>query len=136
MELLIKMSLHLHLFFIVAMLVLGLINVFISYSEKAFLAFERKIKFLMPLYYMCYASIAFTGLILYASMHFNASHTVYMMIFAWVVIFVMSIKAYKQRKKMDANDDTLRVAYKRFMLQKFSFDLFLLLIVGMLSSML
>jgi hypothetical protein len=135
MEDLINMAINLHLIFIVAMVLLGALNLLFIYTSDSFFGFTKKIKFVSPQYYMMLASIFFTGLIVLGVSQFRFSFEIFLMIVAWFVIFIMSIKSFKIFKRTTKEGKIAKEAYKKFVIKKYSIDIILLILVGIYSYM-
>lgn len=133
MEDLIIMAINLHLIFIVAMVLLGLLNLYFIYASENFLSLTKKIKFVSPQYYMMFASIFFTGLIVLGVTQFKLSFEILLMILVWIIIFVTSIKSFKLYKRTRTSGKSAQEAYKKFVIKKYLIDAILLLVVGIYS---
>ncbi|MDN5376859.1 MAG: hypothetical protein PWQ42_155 [Sulfurospirillum sp.] len=120
MQELLDMAIKLHTIFIGCMLVIGVVNLFIILSDAK--NFSKKIKFLNPIYYMFFAAIGFTGVIILGVMHLKISHASALMIGVFLVIFIMSIKLYKVYKKASLQQ------YRTYAKRKYLLDLGLMLL--------
>jgi hypothetical protein len=136
MDELVKLSVKLHVIFIYAMILIAFINLFFIMSNKEFLTFTKRVRFLAPQYYMFFSAVFFTGLLVFAVTRFSLSLSVLLMILVWVIIFITSIKTHKIYKKTHPKDEVATSAYKRFMIKKFIFDIVLLLGVTLLTYVL
>ena len=133
MEELINMAINLHLIFIVAMILLGLLNLFFIYSSNDFVLFTKKVKFVSPQYYMMLASIFFTGLMVLGVLKFTFTFDMLLMCIAWLIIFITSIKSFKIYKKTHPKDEIAKEAYKKFALKKYMLDVALLSFVSLFT---
>jgi hypothetical protein len=136
MDELVKLSIKLHVIFIYAMILIAIINLFFIVSNKDFLTFTKRVRFLAPQYYMFFSAVFFTGLLVLAVTRFSLSLSVLLMIFVWIVIFVTSIKSHKIYKKTHPKNEIATSDYKRFMIRKFLVDIVLLVGVTLLTYLL
>lgn len=120
MEELLITAIKFHIYFLIGMVIAALINLYFIFTSKEF---SKKVKKVNPAYYGLFASVAFTGVIILAVYHLHMTHTVYMMIVAWLVIFVMSMKLFKKYKYGTPAE------YREFAKKKYILDIALISIV-------
>lgn len=133
MQDMIEMSIMLHVVFIYAMVFLGCINLYFILRGDGFVNFTKKIKFVSPQYYMMLSAIFFTGLIVLGVSRFDMTWSIVLMIIAWLLIFILSIKSFKIYKRTHIKNIDSQNAYKKFAIKKYSIDIFLLVIVSIIS---
>lgn len=133
MDELVKLSIRLHVIFIYAMIFLACINFLLIASNKDFLTFTKRVRFLAPQYYMLLAAIFFTGLLVFAITRFDLTLRVAAMLIAWIAIFILSLKSYKVYKKIHPKDEVATKAYKKLVLKKYFIDIVLLVGVTLLT---
>lgn len=119
----VKLTLILHNFFMFGFMVLALIGLIISIKTTDYYIFKKRFKLLMPMYYMFFASLFFTGIIVLTINHFLLTFSSLFMLVVWFIILTTGIKAYKKSKNLDKKDDFIKFAQK-----KYSIDILITLI--------
>ena len=117
MEELVITAIKYHQYFIGGMLIVALVNLYFIFTSKEF---SKKVKRINPVYYALFASIAFTGIVVLGVNKMHISHTVYLMLIVWLVIFVMSMKLFKKYKYGSPNE------YRAFAKKKYILDIVLI----------
>ncbi|NLC27821.1 MAG: hypothetical protein GX780_03500 [Campylobacteraceae bacterium] len=129
MEILLDLSVKLHLFFAILVLLVALYHVAILWAKKEFIWLFKKIHWWIPTYYFLLSGLFFTGLVAWTSLHFYLSHWTAMMILAWALMLGGSIVAYKLFKRTKtSNDPKFQEAFKKFASRKYLFDC--LIVIG------
>jgi len=117
MEELVITAIKYHQYFIGGMLIVALVNLYFIFTSKEF---SKKVKRINPVYYALFASIAFTGIVVLGVNKMHISHTVYLMLIVWLVIFVMSMKLFKKYKYGSPGE------YRAFAKKKYILDIVLI----------
>ena len=117
MEELVITAIKYHQYFIGGMLIVALVNLYFIFTSKEF---SKKVKRINPVYYALFASIAFTGIVVLGVNKMHISHTVYLMLIVWLVIFVMSMKLFKKYKYGSPDE------YRAFAKKKYILDIVLI----------
>ena len=125
MDELIKLSIQLHILFVVLLVGLIVGNLYLLQRNKTFFNLSKRLELLAPQYYIALSAIFFTGLIVMAVQQFSFSARIWEMIFTWVVLLGVAIRTHKRYKKIDKTEVSQN-EYKRFALKKCLFDLVLL----------
>lgn len=124
MEELLISAIKYHVYFVIAMMIVALINLYFVFMDKGF---SKKVKKVNPVYYSLLASVAFTGVIILAVYRFEMTLASYLMITVWLVIFVMSMKLFKKYKYGSPSE------YRAFAKKKYILDIILLFGTFMLA---
>ncbi|HIP30715.1 MAG TPA: hypothetical protein EYG93_01400 [Sulfurospirillum arcachonense] len=117
MEELVTTAIKYHQYFIGAMLIIALINLYFIFTCKEF---SKKVKKVNPVYYAMLASVAFTGILVLGINSFHMTHAVYLMLVVFLVIFVMSMKLFKKYKYGSPDE------YRAFAKKKYILDIVLI----------
>ncbi|WP_024954921.1 hypothetical protein [Sulfurospirillum arcachonense] len=119
MEELILTSIKFHKYFVYAMVLVAILNLFFIFTNKEF---SKKVKLINPIYYMFLAAVIFTGVLILGAYQFYMSHSVMLMIIVWLVIFIMSMKLFKIYKY------GTNVHYRAFAKKKYMLDIVLIVV--------
>ena len=133
MEELIRLSINLHVIFIVLLIVLIAMMLYLLKSDKDFLKISKKLELITPQYYIVLTAIFFTGLIVWAVTKFAFSLAVLVMVALWLYSIVFGIKNYKVYKKMQKKDAFAQAEYKQLAQKKYVIELGLLVAVSALA---
>ena len=134
MEELLKMTVDVHVIFIMATMIMAAINVLVVNSTSEFTILGKRASFLLPMYYMCLSGVIFTGLILMGISHFNFTLSISLMLIVWLVIFVLTIKSYKALKRTRiSNDPLLKRQFVWFVKRKWVTDLVLIVLITLFA---
>ena len=133
MEQLFNLTLRLHEAFVGILLLFAIINYFIINDKLDFDALHKRVKTILPLYYLFLSAIIFTGLILLGVSKFTIHHTVILMIFVWFIIFFMTIRRYKKLKSLRRGDKRRMARFIRFSKRKHLIDAFLIIVTMALA---
>ncbi len=125
MEELLKSAIKYHTISIGFMLIIASTNLYFIFGDKNF---SKKVKMLNPLYYMFFAIVGFSGVIVLAIYQFSISHMVWLMIAVFLIIFVMSMKLYKVYKYQHSK-------YRAFAKKKYLLDVALMVLTMSLVYM-
>ena len=95
-----QLFLAIHLYSVYASGILMLIYLILTQgSFKTEFNFIRRIRVFLPLYYLFFAIMLFTGLLLFALKRYEWSFAVKYMVLVWVAIFALSIWQFLLFKK-------------------------------------
>lgn len=138
MEELMSASVNLHIAFVAIMILMACFNLYLIVKKTEFSEFSKKVHSIAPLYYMIMAALIFTGLIAMGVNHMALTLHVTLMIIAWFIIFILSMKAYKKYKKTKINprDTALQSDYKSFAKKKYIIDISLMILITMITYLL
>lgn len=124
MDELLRMSIGLHLLFVVATMAMAALHVSLLWFIKDFQSLGKKIHALIPAYYFMLSCLFFTGLIAWAVLHFHFSHAVVTMVVAWMLLLGGSIKGYGLFKRTKfSSEEAVRQRFVAFAKKKYLFDL-------------
>lgn len=131
------MAINLHLVFIIAMIFIAILNLYFILFDKDFASFSQKIYFIAPQYYMVLAALFFTGIVVLGVTQMQLSLQVVVMIIAWFVIFITSIKNYKKYKLTKTHPKNLehQDAFRAFAKRKYSIDIAVIALTSLISYM-
>lgn len=119
MEELVTTAIKYHQYFVSAMVLVALVHLYFIQTSKDF---SKKVKMLNPIYYMFFSAVAFTGVLVLGINQLHVTHSVYLMIFTWFVIFVMSMRLYKIYKYQSSE------IYRAFAKKKYLLDIVLIIV--------
>lgn len=117
MEEIVVLAVKLHQYFIGAMLLVACLNLFFIFTNKDF---SKKVKMINPIYYMFFASVGFTGVLVFGINGLHVSHAVALMMTVFLVIFIMSMKLFKVYKYQSNSK------YRAFAKKKYILDIILI----------
>ena len=118
--------LALHLYSVYASGVLMIIYLILTQGNfRTEFDFIRRIRMFLPIYYLFFAVMLFTGVLLLSIKQYESNAIVKYMVFAWVVMLALSIFQFVLFKK--ARKTKL---YKRFRMMSFFILLFNLLLLA------
>ncbi|ARU47378.1 hypothetical protein Sdiek1_0195 [Sulfurospirillum diekertiae] len=134
MDELIRLSIQLHLLFIILLVVLIGLNIYLLKSDKTFLKLSKRLELIAPQYYIVLSAIFFTGIIVMAVQQFNFSFSVWIMILVWLLIVAFGIRGHKLYKKIERTEES-QSAYKHYAIKKYSIDLLAVIAISILFYM-
>jgi hypothetical protein len=126
MDELIRLSIQLHLVFIVLLGLLIGINLYLLNSDRTFVKLSKRLELLAPQYYIILSAIFFTGIIVMAVQQFHFSISIGLMLVVWGGMIAFGIKGRRMYKKIERTESSQR-AYKQFAIKKYALDLLALL---------
>ncbi len=129
----ITMSINLHLFIIVATILLALYSIYTSNKIENETTYINKMKYIQPQYLMITSAIVFTGAVVMAVNHFNLQISLVIMIIAVLWMFYTSIKKHLIRQNSDTNDKESMRTFRAYVKKKYTIDIVLMLLVGAVS---
>jgi len=128
-----NLTIGLHEAFVGILLLFAIVNYFIINDKLDFDALHKRVKIILPLYYLFLAMVIFTGLILLGVSKFTIHHTVILMIFVWFIIFFMTIRRYKKLKSLRRGDKRRMARFVRFSKRKHLIDASLIIVTMALT---
>ncbi len=131
MDELFKTTLIFHTAFAGIVLFLAIFNYFLINDKLDYKRLVKRVRTILPIYYLFLATVLFTGLILLGVAQFTIHHVVYLMVVVWFVILMMTIRRYKKFKSLRSDDEIRRGRFVRFSKRKFLIDM--ALIVAMIA---
>ncbi len=132
---LIDLTLKMHGSFVGILLLTAVFNYFFLDKDFEVKTIKKRVRMILPAYYLILSLILFTGLVLLGAVQFTNlySFVVFSMIAVWIFILVTCIKSYKKMKFLQKEDIN---SYLRFYKRKYLADISLLIFVSGLSYML
>jgi len=127
------LTLHLHTAFIGIVLILAVINYFVINYNLDYDALRKRVRTILPIYYLFLAMVLFTGLVLLGLAKFNMHSSVIFMIITWLVILLTTIKRYKKFKSLKRNDKRRIGRFVRFTKRKHIIDIVFILVTIVLA---
>lgn len=119
MEELISIAIKFHTIFLGCMIIVACINLFFIFTNEEF---SKKVKYLNPVYYMFFAAVGFTGIIVLGINHLVVTHATALMIVVFLIIFIMSMKLFKVYKRQSVSK------YRAFAKKKYIIDIVLIVL--------
>lgn len=128
MEILLNLSIKLHVAFAILVLLVALYHMAILWAKKEFAWLSPKIHWWIPAYYFLLSGLFFTGFIAWTSLQFHLTHWVAIMLLAWALMLGGSIMTYKRFKHTKrSNNPEIQEKFKKFALYKYAFDCFVIM---------
>ncbi len=128
MDELFKTTLIFHTAFVGIVLILATVNYFLISYDLDYDKLRKRVKTILPIYYLFLATVIFTGIILLSVVRFELYHSVIFMIIVWFVIFLTTIKRYKKFKSLKRDDKRRISRFVRFSKRKHMIDILFILI--------
>ena len=128
MDQLFNLTRILHEAFVGILLLFAMVNYFIINDKLDFDALHKRVKTILPLYYLFLSAVIFTGLILLGISKFSIHHTAILMILVWFVMLFMTIRRYKKLKSLRRGDKRRLARFVRFSKRKHLIDIFLIIV--------
>lgn len=120
-------TLKFHASFAGILFFVAIINYFVIKSGLEYKVFVKRIRTILPIYYMFLTTILFTGLVLLGVSQFEIHYVVYFMVVIWLVVLVTTIKIYKKFKPIRSKDFQAIEELVRFSKKKHLADMALIL---------
>jgi len=136
MDELLKMSLDIHIFSVVASIIFCIVNLFIIKNVENYIAMTKKVEMFTPIYYFFISLAMFTGFVMWAVSRFKFDISVYLMVLSFIAIIVGAAKSYKLFKKTRIKDKNSQKVFREFAIKKYIFDAILLILVAFLAFLL
>jgi len=125
---LIDLTLKMHGSFAGILLLMAIFNYFFIDKNFEVKVIKKRVRMILPAYYLVLSLILFTGLVLLGAVQFTNLYSlvVLVMIIAWLFILVMSIKSYKKMKFLQKEEiESYIIFYKK----KYILDTIILFVV-------
>ncbi len=115
MDELFSLTLKLHGSFVGILLLMAVFNYFFLNKKLDLVTLKKRVRAVLPSYYLVLSLILFTGLVLLGAVQFkNIYFVVVLMITVWLFVLVMSIKTYKKMKFLQTEEiESYVVFYKK-----------------------
>ena len=127
MDELFSLTLKLHSAFVGILLLMAVFNYFFLNSDLDLSVLKKRVRAVLPAYYLVLSLILFTGLVLLGAVQFkNIYFVVVLMIMVWLFVLVMSIKTYKKMKFLQTEEIHSYVAFYK---KKYIMDTVLLFVM-------
>ena len=128
MDELFKTTLIFHTAFAGIVLILAVINYFVINDKLDYKALVKRVRTILPIYYLFLTTVLFTGLVLLGVSKFTIHYSVYFMVIIWFVILMMTIRRYKKFKSLRSSDERRRGRFVKFSKRKHLIDMILIII--------
>ena len=126
------LSLDIHLYSIVIMLVILLINIFVIFFKQSYYKYKKYVKNITPLYCIILSFLIFTGIVLMVFENVGFSFANILMILSAFLCMFCEIKRNKKMKKTRADLTNSINDYKKYAFKIYLFELSLLITVPLL----
>lgn len=136
MDQLFKLTVMLHEVFVGILLILAVVNYFIINKKLDFDALNKRVRTILPIYYLFLSVIIFTGLVLLGVSKFSIHYFVIFMVLVWFTMLFTTIRRYKKLKSLKRDDERRIGRFIRFSKRKHLIDIFLILITMTLAYIL
>ena len=123
-----KLTMHLHTAFVGIVLILAVVNYFLINNSLDYDTLRKRVRTILPIYYLFLATVIFTGFILLGIAKFNISQSVIFMVIVWFVLLLTTIKRYKKFKSLKRNDKRRIGRFIRFKKRKHLIDIIFILV--------
>jgi len=133
MDELFNVTLKFHTTFVGILFVMAIVNYFVINDKLDYRALVKRVRTILPVYYMFLATVLFTGLVLLGVSKFTIHHSVYLMILVWFAILMMTIRRYKKFKSLRSDDERRRGRFIRFSKRKHLIDTVLIMVTMMIA---
>jgi len=122
-----SLTLKLHGSFVGILLLMAVFNYFFLNKKLDLVTLKKRVRAVLPSYYLVLSLILFTGLVLLGAVQFkNIYFVVVLMITVWLFVLVMSIKTYKKMKFLQTEEIESYVAFYK---KKYIIDTVLLFVM-------
>ncbi len=128
MDELFNTTIKFHTAFVGILLILAVINYFFINDKLDYKGLVKRVRTILPIYYMFLAAVLFTGLVLLGVAKFTIHYSVIFMILVWFVILMMTIRRYKKFKSLRSDDERRRGRFVRFSKRKHLIDAALIIV--------
>ena len=128
MNQLFHLTLILHTAFVGIVFILAIVNYFVINGKLDYNALVKRVRTILPIYYLFLAAVVFTGLILLGISKFRIHYSVIFMVIVWFAILLTTIRRYKKFKSLKSDDERRIGRFIRFSKRKHLIDMFLLII--------
>ena len=123
-----KLTMHLHTAFVGIVLILAVVNYFLINNSLDYDALRKRVRTILPIYYLFLATVVFTGLVLLSIAKFDMYQSVIFMVIVWFVVFLTTIKRYKKFKSLKRDDKRRIGRFIRFTKRKHLIDIIFILV--------
>jgi len=117
-----------HVVFSGVLFLLAIINYFVINDKLDYKALVKRVRAILPIYYLFLTTILFTGLVLLGVAKFTIHYSVYLMVIVWFAILMMTIRRYKKFKSLRSDDERRRGRFVRFSKRKHLIDMVLIIV--------
>ncbi len=123
-----KLTMYLHIVLVGIVLILAILNYFLINNSLDYDTLRKKVRTILPIYYLFLATVIFTGLVLLGIAKFNISQSVIFMIIVWFVLLLTTIKRYKKFKSLKRDDKRRIGRFIKFTKRKHLIDIIFILV--------
>ncbi|MFK5881613.1 MAG: hypothetical protein QM482_05315 [Sulfurospirillum sp.] len=128
MDELFNATIKFHTAFVGILLILAIVNYFVINDKLDYKALVKRVRTILPLYYLFLATVLFTGLVLLGVAKFTIHYSVIFMVLVWFGILMMTIRRYKKFKSLRSDDERRRDRFVKFSKRKHLIDIALIVI--------
>ena len=118
-----KLTMHLHTALVGIVLILAIVNYFLINNSLDYDTLRKKVRTILPIYYLFLATVVFTGFVLLGIAKFDISQSVIFMIIVWFVLLLTTIKRYKKFKSLKRDDKRRIGRFIKFTKRKHLIDI-------------
>ncbi len=118
-----KLTMYLHIVLVGIVLILAILNYFLINNSLDYDTLRKKVRTILPIYYLFLATVIFTGLVLLGIAKFDISQSVIFMIIVWFVLLLTTIKRYKKFKSLKRDDKRRIGRFIKFTKRKHLIDI-------------
>ncbi len=123
-----KLTMYLHIVLVGIVLILAILNYFLINNSLDYDTLRKKVRTILPIYYLFLATVIFTGLVLLGIAKFDISQSVIFMIIVWFVLLLTTIKRYKKFKSLKRDDKRRIGRFIKFTKRKHLIDIIFILV--------
>ncbi len=106
-------SVDMHVFAIIILFVIILINFYQVLNEKDFISLSKKLKIMTPLFHLCNAIVFYTGAIVAAHLQ-KMNPSIILMIVMTILLMILEIKRYKKMRVIKSSETALQDEFRFF----------------------
>ncbi len=122
-----------HTAFVGILFIMAIVNYFVINDKLDYKGLVKRVRTILPVYYMFLTTVLFTGLVLLGVSKFTIHHSAYLMIVVWFVILMMTIRRYKKFKSLRSDDKRRRGRFVRFSKRKHLIDMVLIIVTVVIA---
>ena len=123
-----KLTMHLHTALVGIVLILATANYFLINNGLDYDTLRKRVRTILPIYYLFLATVIFTGLVLLSIAKFDMYQSVIFMVIVWFVLLLTTIKRYKKFKSLRRDDKRRIGRFIRFTKRKHLIDIIFILV--------
>jgi len=106
-------SVDMHVFAIIVLFIIILVNFYLVLNEKEFISLSKKLKIMTPLFHLCNAIVFYTGAIVAAHLQ-KMNPSIILMIIMTILLMILEIKRYKKMRIIKSSEISLQTEFRFF----------------------